>query len=234
MNILLVEDDKEISEMVESFLVSENFKVSCAFDGESAIKLFNSNSYDIVLLDLMIPKVSGLDVLKEIRKQSHAPVIIMSAKDSDSDVVLGLGLGADDYVTKPFSISQVLARIKATLRRSNVYSGSLKEEVSSSSLLSHGDLVMNLEDYSVLKGNVTLDLTAKEFAILRLFMENPSRVYTKEQVYSSIWEDDYLDDENALNVHISRLRTKIEDNPRSPKHIVTVWGIGYKLGKGDE
>lgn len=228
MKLLLVEDDPEICGMLKKFLEKENFEIITANDGEEACSKFRQETCDLVLLDLMLPKISGMDVLQQIRAQSTVPIIIMSAKDTDSDITLGLGLGADDYVTKPFSMVQVLARIKANLRRTGQYAASSPARPS---LLTVGELRMNLEDYTVSKQGMEIELTAKEFEILRLLLQNPRKVYTKEQIYSLIWNDAYLGDENAVNVHISRLRNKIEDNPRSPKYVITVWGIGYKSGK---
>ena len=228
MKLLLVEDDPEICGMLKKFLEKENFEIVTANDGEEACSKFRQETCDLVLLDLMLPKISGMDVLQQIRAQSTVPIIIMSAKDTDSDITLGLGLGADDYVTKPFSMVQVLARIKANLRRTGQYAASSPARPS---LLTVGELRMNLEDYTVSKQGKEIELTAKEFEILRLLLQNPRKVYTKEQIYSLIWNDAYLGDENAVNVHISRLRNKIEDNPRSPKYVITVWGIGYKSGE---
>lgn len=227
MKLLLVEDDIEISRMLKGYLTAENYQVVCAADGEEACEKFDQDSYSLVLLDLMIPKVSGMEVLQHIRRKSTVPIIIVSAKDTDGDKTLGLGLGADDYITKPFSVTEVLARIQANIRRSTQYSRpALPEE----EILSAGDLVMNPADYTVTKRDVKIDLTAKEYEILKLLLQNPRKVYTKEQIYSLIWNDAYLGDENAVNVHISRLRNKIEDHPRTPEYVVTVWGIGYKLG----
>lgn len=227
MKLLLVEDDMEISRMLRDYLKTENYEVVCAGDGKEACEKFDRDAYSLVLLDLMIPKISGMEVIQHIRAESTVPIIIVSAKDSDVDKTLGLGLGADDYITKPFSVAEVLARIKANIRRSTQYS---KPAARESETLAAGDLVMNLEDYTVSKKKVKVDLTAKEFEILKLLLQNPKKVYTKEQIYSLIWKDAYLGDENAVNVHISRLRNKIEDNPRNPQYVVTVWGIGYKLG----
>lgn len=227
MKLLLVEDDMEISQMLKDYLITENYEVICASDGEEACENFDHDSYSLVLLDLMIPKISGMEVMQHIRQSSMVPIIIVSAKDTDADKTLGLGLGADDYITKPFSVTEVLARIKANIRRSTQYSkpAELKNET-----LVIRDLVMDLTDYTVTKKNVKVDLTAKEYEILKLLLQNPKKVYTKEQIYSLIWNDAYLGDENAVNVHISRLGNKIEDNPRTPKYVITVWGIGYKLG----
>ena len=228
MKLLLVEDDPEICGMLKKFLEKENFEIITANDGEEACSKFRQETCDLVLLDLMLPKISGMDVLQQIRAQSTVPIIIMSAKDTDSDITLGLGLGADDYVTKPFSMVQVLARIKANLRRTGQYAASSPARPT---LRTVGERRMNLEDSTVSKQGMEIELTAKEFEILRLLLQNPRKVYTKEQIYSLIWNDAYLGDENAVNVHISRLRNKIEDNPRSPKYVITVWGIGYKSGE---
>lgn len=227
MKILLVEDDIEISTMLKNFLITENFEVITALDGESACEKFFSDDFSLVLLDLMIPKMNGIEVMSKIREHNTVPIIIISAKDTDSDKTLGLGLGADDYITKPFSVTEVLARIKANIRRSTQYAmGTSMEQP----VITQGVLSMNLNDYSVKKNGKEIELTAKEFEILKLLLQNPKKVYTKEQIYSLVWNDAYLGDENAVNVHISRLRTKIEDNPRDPQYIITVWGIGYKLG----
>lgn len=227
MKILLVEDDIEISTMLKNFLITENYEVVTALDGESACEKFFSDNFSLVLLDLMIPKMSGIEVMGKIRESNTVPIIIISAKDTDSDKTLGLGLGADDYITKPFSVTEVLARIKANIRRNTQYAmgASMQQPV-----ITKGTLTMNLNDYSLKKGGREIELTAKEFEILKLLLQNPKKVYTKQQIYSLVWNDAYFGDENAVNVHISRLRTKIEDNPREPKYIITVWGIGYKLG----
>ena len=200
-----------------------------AYDGKSACEECFADEYSIVLLDLMIPKMSGMEVMKTIRASSTVPIMILSAKDTDSDKTLGLGLGADDYVTKPFSVTEVLARIKANIRRNTQYTVAATID---DNIITKGELVLNTGDYSVMKNGEPIELTAKEFEILKLLMKNPKKVYTKEQMYSQIWNDAYMGDENAVNVHISRLRNKIEDNPRDPKYVVTVWGIGYKLGEG--
>lgn len=227
MKLLLVEDDTEISEMLKNYLETENYEVTCAADGEEACAAFDREAYQLVLLDLMIPKISGMGVMRHIRENSTTPIIILSAKDSDSDKTLGLGMGADDYITKPFSVTEVLARIKANIRRSTQYAAPAAEPA----ILSAGDLTMNLTDYTVEKAGQRLELTAKEFEILKLLLKNPKKLYTKEQLYSIVWNDAYIGDENAVNVHISRLRGKLEEDPRNPKYIITVWGIGYKLGE---
>ncbi len=225
--ILLIEDDIEISEMLKNYLITENYEVTCATDGQEACNQFDSTTFSLILLDLMIPHISGMDVMQHIRKNSVVPIIIISAKDTETDKTLGLSLGADDYITKPFSVAEVLARIKANIRRTTQYDSSTNEAPAS---LNVGDLIMNLSDYTLIKKDKKIELTAKEFEILKLLMQNPKKVYTKEQIYSLVWNDTYYGDENAVNVHISRLRNKIEDDSRNPRYVLTVWGIGYKLG----
>lgn len=229
--ILLVEDDREISGMLKDYLMTENYDVVCAFDGQEACRLFAEGGFGLVLLDLMIPKISGIEVMQQIRRGSYVPILILSAKDTETDKTLGLALGADDYITKPFSVVEVLARIKANIRRATQYDSVTADPAAAPSLLTAGELSMNPADYTVTKKGRKVDLTAKEFEILKLLMQNPKKVYTKEQLYSLVWKDAYLGDENAVNVHISRLRNKIEDDSRNPRYVVTVWGIGYKLGE---
>lgn len=227
--ILLIEDDIEISEMLKNYLTKENYDVICAFDGQEACNKFDDVPVHIVLLDLMIPQISGIEVMQHIRKNSFVPIIIISAKDTESDKTLGLGLGADDYITKPFCVVEVLARIKAALRRTLQYDNAA---IVAPAILTVEDLIMNLSDYTLTKrGGETVELTSKEFEILKLLLQNPKKVYTKEQIYSLVWNDAYCGDENAVNVHISRLRNKIEDDSRNPRYVLTVWGIGYKLGE---
>ena len=227
--ILLMEDDISISEMVENYLKKEGFSITAAFDGEQGVYKFLNDSFDLIILDIMMPKLDGMEVMKIIRGKSLIPILIMSAKDSDVDKAVGLGLGADDYIAKPFSMVELTARIKAAIRRANQYSkDDKKEEVK---IITVKELTVDLENYAVTKNGINLQLTSKEFDILKLFILNPNRVFTKSQIYSSIWNDDYFGDENVINVHMRRLREKIEDNPSDPEYIKTLWGIGYKLGE---
>lgn len=227
--ILLIEDDIAISEMVENYLRKEGFNITTAFNGEEGVSKFLNDSFDLIILDIMMPKLDGMEVMKIIRERSLIPILIMSAKDSDVDKAIGLGLGADDYIAKPFSMVELSARIKAAIRRANQYAKNDKKE--DVSIISVNDISIDLENYSVTKKGVNLQLTSKEFDILKLFISNPNRVFTKAQIYSFIWNDDYFGDENVINVHMRRLREKIEDNPSKPKYIKTLWGIGYKLGE---
>ncbi len=226
--ILIIEDDTELHTMVKDYLVSEGFETESAFNGQEACELADKNQYELVLLDIMMPQMDGLTVMKKIRTNSVVPIIIMSTKDSDSDKAFGLGLGADDYITKPFSLTELVARIKAHIRRVNQYSVGENEKKGKN--ISVGDLVLNQEMHLLEKRGQYIELTAKEFEALKLFMTNPKKVYTKAQLYTLVWGEDYFGDENAVNVLISRLRSKLEDNPKKPQYIATVWGIGYKLG----
>jgi DNA-binding response OmpR family regulator len=225
-NLLLVEDDIEINELVYTHLKSEGFSITSVKDGELALQEFYSNDFDLILLDIMLPKLNGKEVLRKIRESSTVPVIIISAKDSELDKILGLELGADDYITKPFSLNELNARINASLRRIGYFKNSLPKE----SKIQRGELTLDLDNYQLIKNGTPIDLTAKEFEIIKLLLENPKKVFTKTQLFSSIWQDDFMKDENTVMVHIRRVREKIEDNPSEPKYIKTIWGIGYKLG----
>lgn len=225
--ILVVEDDKEISGLVKTHLEQENFTVLTAFDGEEALQLFSDNEIDLVLLDLMLPKMTGMEFLKKIRQTSFVPVLIISAKESETDKTLGLGFGADDYISKPFSVTELTARIQAAIRRATQYIP--EAEKLFSNIIRFKDLTLDTESFSAKLNGDNIQLTSKEFDILKLFMMNQSRVFTKEQIYELIWKDDYFGNENVINVHIRRLREKVEDDPSNPQYIQTIWGIGYKL-----
>lgn len=225
--ILIIEDDIAISEMVKNYLTKEGFIITTAFDGEEGMVKYLNDDFDLVVLDLMMPKMDGMETLKLIREKSSVPILIMSAKDSDVDKAIGLGFGADDYITKPFSMIEISARIKAGIRRATKYSGSQKEEEKVPVKL--GNITIDLESFSVNKNGQQIQLTSKEFEILKLFISNPNRVFTKAQIYSFVWKEEYYGDENVINVHMRRVREKIEDDPSNPKYIKTLWGIGYKL-----
>lgn len=225
-HILLVEDDRSIREMVEKYLTKEGFTITTASDGEEAIAKFSKESFDLILLDLMLPNLDGFETMKMIREKSSIPIVIMSAKDQDIDKALGLGLGADDYISKPFSMIELLARVKAAIRRATKYSNHQEKAVS---IIQIGDLTIDITNFSLMKKNEPIKLTSKEFEILKLFATNRNRVFTKEQIYHSVWNEEYYGDENIINVHMRRLREKIEDDPSKPQYIKTLWGIGYKL-----
>lgn len=225
-NILVVEDDKEINNLISDALKKESYNITQVFDGRQAIEKYNDN-FQLIILDLMLPYVDGIEVLRTIREKSNLPVIILSAKDEETDRIIGLSMGADDYMIKPFSVRELAARVKAQLRRYTNYNGKQEEK----SILQYDELKLDALNYKIYKSDEELNLTKKEFELLKLFLSNPNRVFTKAQIFNSVWENEYLNDDNTVMVHIKRLRNKIENNPNEPKHIITVWGIGYKLGE---
>jgi DNA-binding response OmpR family regulator len=228
VRILIIEDDNEINQLVAKYLNKEGYDTHSAYNGKEALSYISSQEYQLIILDLMLPKIDGQEVLREIRKRSTMPVIILSAKDRETDKILGLELGADDYITKPFTIGELTARVKAQLRRSTKWNsdGALID----TKIIRHGELELNMGTYEVTVAGESKALTSKEFAILKLFMENPTRVFTKKQIFENVWKEESLSDENTVMVHINRLRAKIEADPANPTYILTVWGFGYKLG----
>ena len=205
-HILLVEDDISIQEMVETYLVKEGFQVTIASDGEEGVNAFLKGSFDLIILDIMMPKLDGLEVVRIIREKSAVPILMMSAKDTDVDKAVGLGLGADDYICKPFSMIELAARVKAGIRRSTKYSAvESKDET-----IQIGDLKIDPINFTVEKKGRQLKLTLKEFEILKLFVKNQNRVFTKAQIYTLVWNEEYYGDDNVINVHMRRLREKIE------------------------
>lgn len=227
--LLIVEDDREIAQLIKTALEKEGYEVDHAEDGVIAWEKINHIHYDLILLDLMLPRMDGWEVLRRIRQEKNLPVLILSARTEETDQILGLGLGADDFITKPFRVGELIARVKSQLRR-YLYLNSSIEEKETNTLI-HQDLHLNRETYEVkVKGNI-VPLTSKEFRILQLFMEYPNRVFSKAQIFNHVWEDDFYADENTVMVHIRRLRSKIEADSSNPVYIQTVWGIGYRLGK---
>jgi DNA-binding response OmpR family regulator len=233
-NILLVDDDSSITDMLAGYLIKEGYAVTTASNGEEGLIQFNSGRFDLLIVDIMMPKLDGIEMIKIIRESSPIPILIMSAKDNDIDKAIGLGFGADDYIAKPFSLIEITARIKAAIRRVTLYAKYPEQDIPndqtsvSTQVLDLGYAIVDLDHYSIKKGNEEVQLTSKEADILKLFLKNPNRVFTKAQIYEFIWQDDYMGDENVINVHIRRLRSKIEENPSEPKHLKTLWGIGYK------
>jgi len=226
--VLIVEDDRELNDLIAKSLVQEGYKVSQAYDGLSAEPFINASTMDLVILDIMIPFMNGLELLRRIRLKGQIPVIILSAKVEDSDKVIGLGLGADDYMTKPFSMTELKARVQAQLRRFLYFQNN---RTGFGKLLSQGPLQLDPDSYECLLDGDRVDLTVKEFEILKLLMTYPKKVFTKAQLFEQVWQDHYMTDENTVMVHIRRLRKKIEKDPSNPVIIQTVWGIGYRLGE---
>ncbi|MBU5484496.1 response regulator transcription factor [Clostridium sp. MSJ-11] len=226
INILVVEDDKEINNLIKAALNKEGFNVVQAFDGMDGFAKYKSMNFSIAILDIMLPYVDGMEIMKKIREESVIPIIILSAKGEECDRITGLGFGADDYIVKPFFVGELVARVKSNLRRYISFHKN-QEEVST---LKKGNITLDFNDYCAYKEGERIVLTAKEFELLKLFFTNPKRVFTKMQIFESVWNEDYMGDDNTVMVHIRRLRNKIENNPNKPEYILTVWGIGYKLG----
>ncbi len=221
--VLVVDDEKLIVKGIRFSLEQDNMQVDCAYDGEEALEYARNNQYDIILLDVMLPKLTGFEVCQQIREFSDVPIIMLTAKGDDMDKILGLDYGADDYMTKPFNILEVKARIKAILRRVDKKSSS-KEETS---VLESGSMRLDCEGRRAYQNGKEIGLTAKEFEVLELLMRNPNKVYGRESLLKLVWGTDYPGDVRTVDVHIRRLREKVEDNPSEPKYVHTKWGVGY-------
>ena len=221
--VLVVDDEKNIVKGIAFSLKQDDMSVDAAYDGEEAVRLARESKYDIILLDVMLPKLSGFEACQEIREFSDVPIIMLTAKGDDMDKILGLEYGADDYITKPFNILEVKARIKAIMRRAE--RGSEKKE--KPSIIEKGDLKLDLESRRAYVSAREINLTAKEFDVLELLAENPNKVYSREDLLNIIWGKDYPGDERTVDVHIRRLREKIEESPSNPRYVHTKWGVGY-------
>lgn len=220
--VLVVDDEKLIVKGIRFSLEQDGMEVDCAYDGEEALEAAKKKEYDVVLLDVMLPKLTGFEVCQQIREFSNMPIIMLTAKGDDMDKILGLEYGADDYITKPFNILEVKARIKAIMRRSSKKSADNQAKV-----IKFEDLKIDCESRRVYVNNKEVNLTAKEFDLLELLIFNPNKVYSRENLLNIVWGYDYPGDVRTVDVHIRRLREKIEDNPSEPKYIHTKWGVGY-------
>lgn len=221
--VLVVDDEKLIVKGIRFSLEQDGMEVDCAYDGEEALSLAKTNRYDMVLLDVMLPKLDGFEVCREIREFSDMPVVMLTAKGDDMDKILGLEYGADDYITKPFNILEVKARIKAIMRRT----GSAASTQETEKILQNGDLKLDCDSRRLFVLGREVNLTAKEFDILELLVTNPNKVYSRDQLLHMIWGADYPGDARTVDVHVRRLREKIEVNPSEPKYVHTKWGVGY-------
>lgn len=231
--VLVVDDEKLIVKGLKFSLEQDDLEVDCAYDGEEAVMMAKEGNYDIILLDLMLPKIDGYQVCQQIREFSDVPIIMLTAKADDMDKILGLEYGADDYITKPFNILEVKARIKAILRRIDKKSGVKKEAESANSVSDkdfvRGDIRLDLIGRRAYIKNEEVNLTAREIDILELFVKNPNQVFTRDKLLTLIWGEDYPGDARTVDVHIRRLREKIEPNPGEPIYVRTKWGVGYYL-----
>ena len=223
--ILVVDDEKEIADLIEVYLQNENMDVYKFYSGEEALVCIGSTDFDLAILDIMLPDISGLSICQSIRSKEYTyPVIMLSAKDGETDKITGLTLGADDYITKPFDMEEVLARIESNLRR-------VQFQKDTPTYLRHGDLILDLNDNTAFLQGSELTLTAKEFAILELLMKYPDKIFSKANLFQSVWNTEYISEDNTLNVHISNLRNKLKAVCPDKDFIDTVWGIGYRLHK---
>lgn len=230
INILIIEDEQGISKIIKSYLEKEDYNVFQAFDGKEGLDFFENEQIDLILLDLMIPKISGEDLIKEIRNKSNVPVIMVTAKVSEENIINGLKLGADDYVTKPFSPKELMQRIKTVLRRIEKYNIPRADIIKTTD----GRLEMDLEYNRFFKDGEEIFLTKNEFQIIKTLFSNPNKIFTREEIIEITFGFDYDAYDRAIDTHIKNIRQKIEDNPKKPDYIKTIYGMGYKSGGVDD
>ena len=223
MKILVVDDEQLLVKGMKFNLENEGYMVETAYDGASAIDMAKTGDFDLIILDLMMPQVDGLTACMRIREFSNVPIIMLTARSEDADKIIGLESGADDYITKPFNILELKARIRALLRRANA----APQQKAQNTLLSAGGVTLDPEQRVALRDGKVVDLTAKEYDLIELFVKNPRRVYSRENLMDLVWGYTYAGDYRTVDVHIRRLREKLEDDPAAPQHILTKWGIGY-------
>ncbi len=221
--VLVVDDEKLIVKGIRFSLEQDGMEVDCAYDGEEALEMIRAKEYDIILLDVMLPKLTGFEVCQQVREFSSVPVVMLTAKGDDMDKILGLEYGADDYITKPFNILEVKARIKAIIRRTKKKA----PEKETRRVIEKGDLHMDCDSRRLAIGGREINLTAKEFDLLELMALNPNKVYSRDHLLNAVWGYDYPGDVRTVDVHIRRLREKIEQNPSEPRYVHTKWGVGY-------
>lgn len=221
--VLVVDDEKLIVKGVRFSLEQDGMEVDCAYDGEDALEKIKSNEYDIVLLDVMLPKMDGFEVCQQVREFSDVPIVMLTAKGDDMDKILGLEYGADDYITKPFNILEVKARIKAITRRT----GKSSQQKKADTLIKASDMTLDTDSKRLYIKDQEINLTSKEFDVLELLVKNPDKVYSREKLLQLVWGSQYPGDVRTVDVHIRRLREKIESNPSEPKYVHTKWGVGY-------
>ena len=223
MRVLVVDDEKLIVKGIRFSLLQDGLEVDCAYDGEEALEMAKATEYDLILLDVMLPKMDGFEVCQQVREFSDVPIIMLTAKGDDMDKILGLDYGADDYITKPFNILEVKARIKAIMRRGR----KADEKPTPSNILEKNGMKIDKESRRVFIEGEEVNLTAKEFDVLELLAMNPDKVYNRDQLLNLVWGADYPGDARTVDVHIRRLREKIEKTPSNPKYVFTKWGVGY-------
>ncbi|WP_195986611.1 response regulator transcription factor [Clostridium sp. D53t1_180928_C8] len=230
-NVLVVDDDKEIVDAIEIYLRNEGINVIKAYDGLEALEALMEKDIQLILMDIMMPNMDGLRTTMKIRQEKNIPIILISAKSEDTDKILGLNMGADDYITKPFNPLELIARVKSQLRRYTVFGNYANTKEETTEIISSGGLSLNPEAKEVLVDGELIKLTATEFGILELLLRNQGRVFSIDEIYEKVWKEPSYNAENTVAVHIRRIREKIEINPKDPKYLKVVWGIGYKIEK---
>ena len=228
MKILVVDDEKVLVKGIKFNLESEGYQVEAGYDGEQAVELARSGGFDLIILDLMMPKIDGLQACMRIREFSNVPIIMLTARSEDADKIIGFECGADDYITKPFNILELKARVRALLRRA----GMAAQQTAAASKLTMGHIVLDPDARAAWRDGKSVDLTAKEFDLMELLMRNPGRVYSRENLLNLVWGYEYAGDYRTVDVHVRRLREKLELDPANPQYILTKWGVGYYLKNG--
>lgn len=229
--ILIVDDEKEIRDLIEIYLKSEGYETLKAADGEEALNILNKEEPDLIILDIMMPKMNGIDACLKIREERQMPIIMLSAKSEDVDKILGLNMGADDYLTKPFNPLELVARVKSQLRRFYKLNPKATKKEEDGNTINIEDMIINLDTHEIFIGDKEIKLTPTEFDILVLLAKNKGKVFSIANIYESVWNQEFLESDNTVMVHIRKIREKTEENPRKPKFIKTVWGVGYKIEK---
>ena len=230
-NVLVVDDDKEIVDAIEIYLKNEGINVIKAYDGLEALEVLMGNNVQLILMDIMMPNMDGLRTTMKIRQEKNIPIILISAKSEDADKILGLNMGADDYITKPFNTLELIARVKSQLRRYTVLGNHGGKNEENNSIIRSGGLSLNQDTKEVIVDGEVIKLTATELGILKLLLKNQGKVFSIDEIYENVWNEPSYNVENTVAVHIRRIREKIEINPKEPKYLKVVWGIGYKIEK---
>ena len=229
-NILVVDDDKEIVESIEIYLKNEGFNIFKAYNGIEALEILVEKEIHLILMDIMMPKLDGIKATIKIREEKNIPIILVSAKSEDTDKIIGLNIGADDYITKPFNLLELIARVKSNLRR-YVTLGNYNNDNFNKDILKSGGLELNISTKEVKVDGEIVKITPIEFKILKLLLSNKGRVFSIDEIYEKVWNEESFNVENTVAVHIRRIREKIEINPKEPKYLKVVWGVGYKIEK---
>lgn len=231
MNILVCDDDREIAKAVGIYLEKEGYNVIMAYDGQEALKVCKKNDIHLILMDIMMPKLDGIKATMKIREEKNIPIIMLSAKSEDYDKIIRLNIGADDYMTKPFNPLELVARVKSQLRR-YVHLGTLRQEKAEGrKIYKNGGIIIYDDEKKIIANGEEISLTPIEYGILRLLLTEPGKVFSMEEIYESVWGEKLFNSENTIAVHIRRIREKIEIDPKEPRYLKVVWGIGYKIEK---